>query len=289
MHNHKRMVLGADKNSGLERFSAVSVCLLFASIFFCIPGVVYADSIATSNISFSNLQITASAGTIQFLGPWNTEAFAQAQNSLGELDSQSSSNTGTGSTATATVTFAGATGDAAVAPLSGDASSNASIVPDFNAQARSQGNGTLFNSFEITGGTGSVNVTFSAGIAGKLDVSTDDDGVLAQTETIFNLQLDGQPVLFFDSILSVGPNSSASMLIGQTLTNTESLNFNTPYQVLAQADSESQAIVTPEPPTASLLFMAVMSVTALVRKRFKGGIAVAAVEACADAGSDRRF
>jgi hypothetical protein len=252
---------------GLEKLPSIAASLLFASLFFCIPRVVYADSIAISNISFSNLLITASTGNVQFQGAWTSQAFAQAQNSLGELDSKFSSNTGVGSTATATATFANASGSASVAPLSGATSSNASIL-GATAQALSKGTGTLFNMFEITGGTGSVNVTFSTDIAGMLDVKTNQSGLLAQTESTFALQLDGLPILFFDSLLSVGPNSSASLPFSQTLSTIESLNFNTPYLVLAHADPESQVINTvPEPPTASLLFMALLSVTALVRKR----------------------
>jgi len=267
MHNPKRTAPGAGVKRGLKKFSAVWVWPLLASLFFCIPGVVYADSIAGSDISFSNLQITASAGTIQFQDVWTTQAFAQAQNSLGGLASQFNSNNGGPSTASAAVTLASASGNAAVAPLSGAASSNATIPGNMNAQAISTGTGTLFNFFEITGGSGSVNVTFSADIAGTLDVMTDQTGLLASTETIFGLQLDGAPILFFDQPLSVGPNSSASTAFSKNLSTMVSLDYGTVYYVVAQADSESRAINTPEPATASLLFSALLGVAGYVRKR----------------------
>jgi len=268
MHNHKKTLLGVGVKRGLEKFAAFSVWGLFASLFFCIPGVVYADSVAISNISFSNPQITASAGTIVFADPWNTQAFAEAQNSLGEHDKHFDSHTGAPSKATATVSYAGATGKADVAPLDGAASSYATLVPnDPIPEADSKGRGTLYNFFEITGGTGSVDVTFSADIAGALLVATDDDGLLAQTETIFGLELDGQPILFFDKLLSVGPDSFASAAFGKTLSTTTALNFDTPYFVLAQGDSESVAVLTPEPPTALLLFSALLGAAACVGKK----------------------
>ena len=266
-HTPQRKVLQTPLNRGLERFSLVSALLLSASLLLCIPGVGYADAVALNTISFSNLQIIASTGTVQFQGAWNSQAFAQAQNSLGGLDSQFVSNTGGPAMVTATVLFASASGTALVASLSGAALSNASLPGNINAQALSTGTGTLFNFFEITGGTGSVNVTFSADLAGMLDVMTDQSGLLARTETIFTLGLDGQPILFFDSPLLVGSNDHASLAFAQTLSTTLSLNFNTPYLLFAQADSESQAINIPEPPTIALGFTALLGLAACVRKK----------------------
>jgi len=253
-----------------KKLSSVAAKLLWASLFLSLPQVVYADAMATSTISFSNLVIT-STGKIQFQNPWDAQAFAQAQNSLGGLDSEFASKSGGNATISAAVPLASASGNAAVAPLGGGASSQAIIPGDLNAQSLSTGTGTLFNSFEITGGTGTVAVTFSVNLAGNLLVMTDPLGLLAQTETIFALQLDGAPILPFSSSLTVGPSSSASMTFGPTLSTTLPLKFGTPYSLVAQADSESQAINIPEPPTASLLLTgllaALLRTAAGVRKR----------------------
>jgi hypothetical protein len=166
------------------------------------------------------------------------------------------------------VTYAGAAGTAVVAPLSGAASSYANIPGAINVEADSTGTGSLSNSFEITGGTGSVDVTFSVLIAGSNSVTTDQFGVLAQSETVFGLEVNGQPVLPFDQLLVVGPSSSNSSTFNQTLSNTVSLNFGTTYSLVAEADSESQAIdTTPEPATASLAFIGLAVLGAYIRRK----------------------
>jgi len=75
------------RSLGLAVFFSVAIGILIA-------GSVHATAIATSQISFSNLQIVPASGTVVFLDQWTAEAFAQAQNSLGELVNQSDSSTG---------------------------------------------------------------------------------------------------------------------------------------------------------------------------------------------------
>jgi hypothetical protein len=244
--------------------------LLCASLLLCIPEVGYADAVALTSISFSNLQILPSTGTVQFQDVWSSQAFAQAQNSNGEVDSQFTPSTGGTSSITATVTYAGASGTAVVAPLSGAASSNASIPGTVNVEADSTGTGTLSNSFQITGGTGSVDVTFSVLIDSSNSVTTDQFGVLAETETVFGLEVNGQPALppFDQLLVVVGPSSSNSSTFDGTLSNTVTLNFGTTYSLVAEADSESQAIdTTPEPATASLAIIGLAALGACIRRK----------------------
>jgi hypothetical protein len=80
--------------------------LLSAAIGILIPGSIHATAIADSQISFSNLQIIPASGTIVFLDGWTAEAFAQAQNGLGELANQCDSSTGGSASANAAVSFA---------------------------------------------------------------------------------------------------------------------------------------------------------------------------------------
>jgi len=262
-----------------ERLSTASTLLVCAGLLLGIPNAVYASSIAASNLSFSNLQITASSGTIQFQGPWTSQAFASAENSLGGLDQEFASNIGAASTIAAIVTFANASGTANVAPLSGTASDSASI-PGTTAQAITSSYAALSNSFEITGGTGLVNVTFSNDLSGLLQVGNDQNGVLATAEAIFALQVDGMPILFLDSPLSAGPSASATLPISQSLTNTISLTYGTPYAIYVEADAESSAYnVVPEPPTAVLLFTALLGITGITACAGYGGTTLNRVSA----------
>jgi hypothetical protein len=234
----------------------------------CIPELGYADAVAITSISFSNLGIDASSGTVQFLDVWSSQAFAQGQNSLGEIDQEFNSNTGSNSTITAAVTYAGASGTAVVAPLSGGASSYANIPGAINAEADSTGIGNLSNFFEITGGTGSVDVTFSVLIDSSNSVTTDQLGVLAYSETDFGLEVNGSPAIATYQVLAVGPSSTTSSTFAVTLSNTVPLNFGSTYSLVAQADSESQAIdTTPEPATASLAFIGLAALGAYIRRK----------------------
>ena len=124
MSGHDRInVLRATGKKGWAKFSTVSALLLCASL---VPGVVYGSSISIEYITFSNLMIT-SPGIIQFQDAWTSKAFAQAQNSLGGLDSEFTPNSGADSTIGATVTYASTSASASMASLSGVASGNVSI------------------------------------------------------------------------------------------------------------------------------------------------------------------
>ena len=241
--------------------------LLFAALGLLTPRWVYATAIANSTIAFSNLQITPSTGTIIFLYDWTAEAFAQAQNSLGQLAQQFDSSFGGAAAANATVTFATSAGNASATNLTGSASSSVNIPGTTTAQALSVGHGTLFNFFLITDGTGDVDVNFSVDLTGNLNVFTDAFGQLAQTETIFALELEGNPILFRDDILSIGPSSSSALAFSQALQDTRTLQFDTPYFVLAEADSESQAINIPEPSTVTLMLAGLITLTRYIRRK----------------------
>ncbi len=105
----------------------------------CMPQSVFGTAIAYSDITFSNLRIVPSSGTIQFFGPWLAEAFAQASNSLGQRDQSSVNPAG------ATVTYASGLGVASaidVTRLTGSAASDVRIPGNSVAQASSVGPGT---------------------------------------------------------------------------------------------------------------------------------------------------
>jgi hypothetical protein len=227
-----------------------------------------ASALADSNIGFSNLQITPASGTLQLLGNWAVDAFAQAQNSLGEqLPDYQASGTGGPVSADAAVTWAADHGDATAPvtpdlPVTGHASSLANVPGCPPNWASSQGSSSFANTLQVTGGSGSVSVDMSADISGLLHVFTDACGVRAETQLIFSLEIFGLPdvgggpqnplVLFSSQYLRVGPNSQISLPFGETLAGSATLEFDKAYGFLIQLDSESYAIV-PEPATAALL------------------------------------
>jgi hypothetical protein len=242
--------------------------LLCASLL-CIPEAGYADSVAISSVSFSNLQIVPASGTVQFLDEWSSQAFAQGQNSLGEVDNQFSSTSGGTSSITAAVTYAGASATADAVSLSGTASSSTNILGSINAEADSTGIATLSNFFEITGATGPVDVTFSVQVAGSVGASADQFGVVAQTDTSFDVDLNGLPVGSFYQFLVLGPNSSGSSTLNLELINTVPVGSGTPENVTVTALSDSGPTVdqSPEPPTASFAIIALAVLGAFIRRK----------------------
>src|SRR5262249_13951469 len=98
---------------------------------------------------------------------------------------------------------------------------------------------------------------------------TDAFGLLASTETTFNLQVDGDPVLFFDRSLLIGPGSSQTQNFSTRLTTTVPLQAGVSHCVVLEADSESQSqtrSVTAPPPVV-LLLSALLAFLWIVNRR----------------------
>ncbi len=267
------------------KLSQAFVLVLFIGLFFLTTHRVYATAIAESDIAFSNLQINPEVGDVEFLFDWELEAFAEAQNSLGEFDQDFDFSFFGGMVqADAFVTWADGHG-AAIAPafpdpptldVEGFAASHVDVPGCDPKWASSLGRGTLINEFIITGGMGTVDVDFSVDIAGEMHVKTDECGVLAETEIIFAMELDGDPILFFQDMLSIGPNSELQKSISLSLlAENVSLEFDTPYFLLLEVDSESVGIVEPIPEPSTMV-LTLVGLGALVgfavkRRLRKGG------------------
>ncbi|KIH77722.1 PEP-CTERM protein-sorting domain-containing protein/RHS repeat-associated core domain-containing protein [Geoalkalibacter ferrihydriticus] len=236
--------------------------LLTWLLFFCfIPKPTWATAIAESSLSFS-FNISPAAGNLTLLDPWFMETFAWASNSLGEMDfgfgfSEDSA------ASSAAVTWA--SGQGSSSGNTGAAQSRVHIPGTDVGYAESLGRGGTSGFFMITGGEGTVDVDFSASLLGSMFVFTDEFGVFAKTETIFGLELDGAPLLFFYDFLEIGPNSIDSSPISDVLFSTLTLDYDTPYFLYAEGDSESYAANVPEPSTFILLLAGLIG--ALLFKR----------------------
>lgn len=261
-----------------EKPSFYCVCLLLIFTALCLSQVqeAGATAIANSDLSFFNLQITPDAGTVDLLFDWELEAFAEAKNSLGELDQDYDFSLSGGTvSADAMVTWADGHGDASAPTffppdlsVTGNAASNVNCPGCKPPKAASSlGRGSLFNEFVITGGLGTVDVDFSANLLGDLFVFTDKCGVFAKTEVIFGLELDGNPILFHHDLLAIGPNSLASLPVSEALFTTVPLEFDVPYFLYLEVDSESAGAVVPEPATWALMLVGLGCLIVYRRKR----------------------
>ena len=243
-----------------------------------------ATAIAHADLTFHDLSITPSAGTLEFTGPWVLQAHASADNSLGEseypLDATSD---GPGTAANnASVTWASAQGvatDPAPTPpyldVSGTALADGNIPGMVTGSAFANGRATVRRDgtsyFQILGGPDGdpVDVTFDVLIDYGLNLQTDQYGQLAEAEAVFAQELFGEDVGFLlvnwlDQYWAIGPNDSyADGATNLLLTNTVQLRYGTVYTLLNEGDAEIRVYNVPEPST---LWLSAFVVPLLARK-----------------------
>ena len=249
---------------GVAFGSCQFVPLLFAlAVSLALTPRLQATAIATGSVSVTNLTITPSSGTVVFSMPWTAQAFAQAQNSLCGCDSQFNSSVGGNAQADAMVMFAQGHAVTDAANLTLLAADAVDISGAGEMAANALGQSTLFNTtFFITGGSGSVDVAFSALLNMGQTLFTDSSGVFANDETSFQLSLDGQTLLFMDLANQIGSNSGLTDGFSGTLNDTVTLNFDQNYTLYGVAEDDPSGYNTPEPPAGSLMLFGVALIAA---------------------------
>ncbi len=127
-----------------------------------------------------------------------------------------------------------------------------------------------------TGGApGPVDVTFGVIVDAFQNLLTDPCGMLADSEVIFSLELFGPdvttgPLLFFQSHLTIGSDSSDGSSFNGDLTATAPLTVDTPYAIFKEADAESSGINTvPEPGTLLLVGLSMLGSLGAVLARHR--------------------
>jgi len=99
-----------------------------------------------------------------------------------------------------------------------------------------------------------------------LAAMADANGAVLQDDTIFNLNVDGAPVLSFFDQVSVGPNGSAFSSMNPNLTDTISLDSSMPHDFSLSLDTEQHATSTPETGATCLLLLIGWSAVAAGRR-----------------------
>jgi hypothetical protein len=204
-----------------------------------------ADVVVTTAISLNQLQILPANGSLVILPGVSATASAQAQDSLGGNAGESNTAFDDSTSANALTALANANAAASALALTANAASGANI-PQITAFASSGANGgpfgSLFGQFEIVGTTGPVLVQLQALLDYNQSLSATGAGLSASSEVIFNLllpDLSGDPVLFFDNLLTIGPHDSQGTAGSPTLSAFVMLDPDTIYTFIAEVDSES--------------------------------------------------
>ena len=226
----------------------------------------YADTIAITSVTITNLQFTPATGTAVFT-PTDVSARANATTSLG----QSLNNT--------TSTFPFAQTQAAVFFATAFASANAgdnSLVGitlatgGCNCTAASFGISTLTGTLLITGGTGNVDVTISGLLSQIRDIETDQFGVLAESEVLFDIFVNGVSVFSVESLIPLsGPNLFARVDQINQISRTITLQFGVANTIEFRLQPRSLTVESevPEPTSVVLLISGLGFMTGVLKKR----------------------
>lgn len=228
----------------------------------------YADNVAITTYGISNLQFTAATGTAQFTLT-GASARAQAQNSFGQIVNNIS-NAFPLAVATANVNFASATGTANAAGVSISGTASASIG-GCSCVANAFSIVTLTGTLVVLGAEGMVDVNISGLATLVNDLQTDQFGVRAESEILFNMHVNGPPVfsLQVERLLPLsGPNLRALIAVVNPVSGTIRVQAgaeNSIFIVLTTGSIVESEV--PEPATIVLLVSGLGFMTGVLKKR----------------------
>jgi hypothetical protein len=226
-----------------------------------------ADVFVSTVLNLADFTITPSLGTVQIQSGLFALVNASAADNLGNSDAASGFNIdGPASTSTSPIlapySSASASADAYTLTTSSASGVNipgtlvATVLPtstDGNSQLGPFFSG-VFDIASSTPGANPVNVSFGAVLTGNQYLHTNQQGILADSQVTFSLQLPDYATgsfLFYNNPLSIGSNQTSGSISGtsvnETLSSSAVLLTNTPYQFFAETDAESDGVNTPEP------------------------------------------
>jgi hypothetical protein len=248
----------------------VFVRLLLFGLLLGASTTAYADSLSISSLTISNLQFTPTSGTAQFTPTATTARAAVLDNFIRIIEN--TSNAFPVAQASANVSFASAlaTANATTNSLSG---STSATVGACSCTASSFAISTFTGTLVILGGEGSVDVNISALASLLRNNQTDQFGVRAESELLFDLFVNGSPVFTFqiDALSPTsGPNRFLLLQGSQQMAGVVRLQFGVENTIFARLTTGTVAVnEVPEPATVILLVSGLGFMTGVIKKRRK--------------------
>lgn len=230
----------------------------------------FADTIAITEVSLSNLQIIPTTGTVVISPPLVGNATAAGAAAINTLDDEGADfeEGPTRSEANTSITFATVNAVSDFTTLALSANTNV-MLPGCRCEAETEANAALRLSFMIVGGTGPVDVTLSALTETLQNLVRDQFSTFAVSEIRITLNLIGVETFSFDSLLRIGPNEMLSLETQRLISEVVTLQFNQEYNLLVHLNAVARAGENeiPEPATVFLLVSGLGFMAGVVKKR----------------------
>ncbi len=238
----------------MKTLSCRSLVLFAAAMLFATQPAARATITVDTSISYDSLSVSGAswAGTSAY-----AQAGGNAQYNSSIIPSANPSSAANASDTPVLMGSASGGGTANGSTLTGSASADGFIPGAVAGFDTSAGRSSIYGAVANTSGS-SESVTFTVVITYDMTLTADSYGVFGQGETCFALTVNGNPVLFSDDILNVGPNQTQSVDNTITLTDTISLAAGATDYLWAEADSEAMVVnsstaTVPEPPQGGTL------------------------------------
>jgi hypothetical protein len=251
-------------------------CLLLLGLLLVTSSSAYADAISVTSVSVSNIQLVTTSGTIVFgAPPFGSRTIAHtviADGNGDEVADEEQSPTRSEASTTTPLATANAVSDFTNFVVSANSSV---LLSGCLCAAEAEGQSILRTTFTIIGGTGNVDVNFSALLETAQNLVTDPFSLSAASDASLRISVFTTDTLTsvinfsFDPRLGIGPNASTALAFQQQLSQVLALQFNQQYtfDIFVRANSRATQTEIPEPATVVLLVSGIGFMAGFVKKR----------------------
>jgi len=235
------------------------------------PVITHAQTTASGSLDLNAFSATPTSGSIAWSGAWSLRALS----SVFSTDGGAAADFQTGATAAsaaASVIYASAHSSASApnfdpSALLGHVDGLVNLPSGVN-QLGTVGDSGNFSSFQtsFTISGAPTEVAFGASLTSLLMASADLSGMVLRSDVIFNVLVDGAPVLSFSDLISANPGESVSSAQNPNLTGSLSLQPGV-HDLYIEIDAEQQAITVPDPGSTCAMLLVSFAAVAFVRKK----------------------